>query len=700
MIHVNYVLLAKLAIFVLMVVIMTKAYLYFSVHLVHHLHPRYLDPSLARRRQQHLSGNASNLEKLDSADNRDLIWFAHLSDLHISKFYDPRRAEDFRSLCHFLSAQVRPSVVVVTGDITDAKDRNLYGSAQYREEWSTYREILQSCGVLNAAKWLDVRGNHDTFDVLSDVHTRNLFQRYAIQGKYHLRSYAEDIYRQGVSIRFVGIDFTPTPGLKRPFNFFGTLSDDELSSVRGMLSSGGGEDDSGATSTKYRVVFGHYPTSAISFMRPSVRDVLKEQLYLCGHYHTPLTYTRHKTGLLELELADWKDRRTYRIAAFDQGFFSFADRTYSSFNSNVAILVTNPKNPTYLLESEPISNMVRMPWVRTLVFSDVPVSEVGLQLPGEEVVRMDPVPLPDSPTSPLYTAPWTPEFYAKGVHKLTIYAKLKDGQVVEHTDSFSLDGTQPPFNFRSRLLLMMDWQPFSEYVFAVFACVIILSLSMLRISHRHSVQLSLAKDYGEDEYSVATLFFRKFWILASLDAFLYPLIAFVMYACFMPWACGYVLNDRLGIILAWGTFLIDDFSYIPPDMIHIYGCGALVLQVLFMYILACTVEETYLESKPDEEAKNLLAKKRLSSRELLSVCVQLLHDHIGFVCVVVFQFHNTWALYGSYGFISIVSPCGTGRIFLTMYLYSKAISLEGSDLAEAKRVWPLRRGAAKNKQIA
>ena len=36
--------------------------------------------------------------------------------------------------------------------------------------------------------------------------------------------------------------------------------------------------------------------------------------YLCGHLHTlagiiPNMYARHKSGLLELELGDWKDER-------------------------------------------------------------------------------------------------------------------------------------------------------------------------------------------------------------------------------------------------------------------------------------------------------------------------------------------------------------------------------------------------------
>ncbi len=681
MIRVNYVLLAKIVVFALLVLMTAKAYLYFSFYLVNHLHPSYLSPNLTQ-------ASSESTALSPRVDNRDLIWFAHISDLHVSKFYDPRRTEDFRSMCNFLASHVRPSAVVVTGDITDAKDRNLYGSAQYKEEWSTYNQIVQACGILNMAKWLDVRGNHDTFDVISDVHVRNLFQKYAAQGRYHLRSYMEDIIRQGVSIRFVAVDFTPTPGLKRPFNFFGTLSDDEVSRVREMLSDG--------DATRYRVVFGHYPTSAITYMYPPVREMLRDQLYLCGHFHTPLTYMRHKTGLMELELADWKERRTYRIAAFDQGFFAFTDLTYDPFGTNVAVVVTNPKNPTFFREEEPIHDIVRTSSVRALVFSDTPITEVSVQLPGKEVVRMEPISSAESFASPLYSASWNPENYGQGQHKICIMVTLRDGNTVHHEDTFSLDGTQPAFNLRSRLLLMMDWQPFSEYVFAIIACLIILTLSMLRISHRHSAQLKEQMFPAEVENSFIMGTLRKFWILSSMDRFFFPLIAFVMYACFLPWTCGYVLNDRIGVIFAWGTILIDDLTFVPPDMIHIYGVGALLMQTFYIYVLACAVEKSYLRSARDKEIVVLLTRKNLTFKEILASCVGLFHDHSSFIAIVLFQFHTTWALCGSYGFVSIISPCGIGRIILTMYLYSKGISIEDADLAEIRLMWPLDNKECKN----
>lgn len=48
----------------------------------------------------------------------------------------------------------------LAGDLTDAKTVDRLGSKQYIEEWATYRDIIQTSGILNDTVWLDIRGNH------------------------------------------------------------------------------------------------------------------------------------------------------------------------------------------------------------------------------------------------------------------------------------------------------------------------------------------------------------------------------------------------------------------------------------------------------------------------------------------------------------------------------------------------------------
>ncbi len=57
----------------------------------------------------------------DSSSALDgLVWFIHVSDIHISKFQDPGRIDDLDRFCHKNVDLVKPEVVLVTGDLTDA----------------------------------------------------------------------------------------------------------------------------------------------------------------------------------------------------------------------------------------------------------------------------------------------------------------------------------------------------------------------------------------------------------------------------------------------------------------------------------------------------------------------------------------------------------------------------------------------------
>lgn len=55
---------------------------------------------------------------------------------------------------------IRPSVVLATGDLTDAKDSDHLGSRQYLKEWRIYHDTVVESGVRNITTWLDIRGNH------------------------------------------------------------------------------------------------------------------------------------------------------------------------------------------------------------------------------------------------------------------------------------------------------------------------------------------------------------------------------------------------------------------------------------------------------------------------------------------------------------------------------------------------------------
>ena len=87
----------------------------------------------------------------------DLIWFIHITDLHISKHIYPDIQEDLDEFFSTTLDTIKPAVVLASGDLTDAKDSDGVRSFQIKEEWEAYRKLLEKNKVTEKTVYLDIR---------------------------------------------------------------------------------------------------------------------------------------------------------------------------------------------------------------------------------------------------------------------------------------------------------------------------------------------------------------------------------------------------------------------------------------------------------------------------------------------------------------------------------------------------------------
>ncbi|KAA0194483.1 hypothetical protein HAZT_HAZT001520 [Hyalella azteca] len=396
-----------------------------------------------------------------------------VSDLHFSIWNDKSRITEFRDFCRHSIRTIEPAVVLASGDLTDAKSVDGMGSLQYEEEWQYYKTILQETGLYNNTVWLDIRGNHDNFNMASLSSATNLYKSHSVQGGRHPRSYLHSVRRAGVSVAFIAVDTTLLPGPKRPFNFVGVLPPSELSLLQRLA-------EEARASHNHTVWFGHYPTSCIIGPEHGCKDLRMAMsggvAYLCGHLHSlgglvPAMHARQLNGLLELELEDWKDGRMFRVMALDGGQFSFIDVRHNTWP---LILVTNPSHATYT--NTPYATYADT--IRVLAWSPSSIRRLSVRIDEAGAwVQLSHV------KGPLYSARWQPALYTAGLHTLEVAAEDGDGRRVVHQQPFSMDGSKPSFRLLPSILLTSNISAVFQFLFGCAVCLCILLLCVFRYLH-------------------------------------------------------------------------------------------------------------------------------------------------------------------------------------------------------------------------
>jgi len=550
-------------------------------------------------------------------EEENLIWFLQITDLHLSVFNDIGRMMELRQFCDQTVRSIRPKAVLATGDLTDAKNKDGQGSRQFELEWKMYQSVLSECHVENMTSWLDIRGNHDSFNILSSTSHTNMFKQFSIQGpKGNLRSYKKTIAYNGVKVSFIGVDATPEPGPIRPFNFIGVLNKPSLDHLTSLASEAALESD-------HTIWFGHYPTSCIVSPNPGLRAVMSQGLaYLCGHLHSllglvPSMYTRHHNGLRELELQDWKDGRYYRLLAIDHGVLTFSDLRHGSWP---VIHVSWPPDPTHTAKDrEPLHRVLTSTHIRLLIFSPTPITSCQLSLDGNQ-----PVPCTSIDDS--------------------------TGQSNTITRPFSLDNSAPPYLLPARILLMTNISMMSQILFSLFLFLTTVPLCVARVWTGPHPTARWLRTWT-----------MRWCLLASLDSMFYPLVLAPLYIAIGPWLVGEIIEGHTGVMFIWGTFVAG--SYIPGSLSYLYAAIQLCLANLPTQICLAVLVDKRRKICLGSEASLRFSSFLWSNLPFLLCFLQQL-----------WMMFNFFAAYGSLA--AVLGPIKTWSTLLHFALWMKVSRLD------------------------
>ncbi|KAI8139188.1 Metallo-dependent phosphatase-like protein [Fennellomyces sp. T-0311] len=551
----------------------------------------------------------------------NLFYFTQISDLHLSKYRARGHTLHFLHFVRSILPIIKPNFVVVTGDLTDAKDVRRITSQQYYEEWQVYRQTIEQ-GAKDVP-WYDMRGNHDCFDLPSWQSHVNFYRTHGMSADR--MEAGRGVYQWQITpsygqYRFVAIDACPKRGPSRPFNFFGYLTSKTMDRLADALQP--------ESHYNHTFVFSHYPTTTMVFGVSSkghgFRDLAKlYSVYFCGHLHRLtaglgeiLKWYDPQGQSLELELGDMMVHGVYRIVAVDHDLISFVDvelpRKQLKLHPTVPlqangeiewpaqihpapiVLITNPKDARYALpHKEPLHRIQQSQHIRFLVFSQSDQLEVSIAIDGQPHFAN----ATKSHDSALWTAPWDPnQLDPAKLHTIEIRVIGDDGQQGSAANTFRLDGHRAKiaggpgeFIISSNMTIVLQ----GVTLFAIAVMLLVLVLPKFYDNEMTSAQLlSRIQRLEGDQFNLRREVYL--WTLRFLElprnqpSCWIASVLFILSLITLPWFRAEFIpsappDERYGTFYLWGLKFSEE--WIPIADTWMFAAGQIWLDVVVFVIL-------------------------------------------------------------------------------------------------------------------
>jgi hypothetical protein len=400
---------------------------------------------------------------LDSSDSTTVLpvdaslLFAQISDSHLNVNHKPEWTVPLTTFVTSVLPALQPELqfVLHTGDITDGRSKDVPRlSAPAIDDWVAYRRLLDENALADPLLWIDQRGNHDVYNPPGV----DLFRLYSNSGnvsvgaqvarsnrRYRVVSDRVSVFEIDVGAANANATFAillldacqDSPPIGSMFNFLSYVDDAAIGDFRATLS---------ALSQRANVVgiftAIHYTANMlqpIGVLEPLMTDagVLAR---LSGHLHLERLHFNDAGDLLDLEVADLKEKGAFRVVAVDRGLVSFVDATVGS--DAPVVLVTSPKDCHYITYRDNLRAMATRAEIRLFVFGAANGTAVTLSIDDKVLGTAERA----SAEQHLFTLAYDPSAYATGVHRLSV--RVGD-RVAVQAHEFALDGTKKslPSNF-------------------------------------------------------------------------------------------------------------------------------------------------------------------------------------------------------------------------------------------------------------